>query len=232
MLAALPEVDYRRLRPHLELVALPVGRVLFESGEPVTHAFFPTSGIVSMRTPVEDGASMGIALTGNEGLVGVSVFLDRLLTKGPLRRAVVLSAGHAYRARADCLLKEFERGGALQQVVLRAVQALIGQIAQTVVCNRRHSVLQRLSSWLLHSLDRLPHNEVYLTQSTLSELLGVRREGVTEAATYLQRAGLIAYGRGHIEVRDRPALEQHACECYAVVSREYLRLSPPRRDET
>ena len=231
VLGALPEADYRRLRPNLELVALPVGRVLSEPSEPVTDVFFPTSGIVSVLTLLENGASTGVALTGNEGLVGVSVFLEGL-GAASLRRAVVLSAGHAYRARADCLFDEFERGAALQHLVLRATQALIAQIGQTVACNRRHDVLERLSSWLLHSLDRLPGNKVCVTQRTLSDLLGIRREGVTEAAGQLQSEGAIQLGRGHVLVRDRLALEQRACECYAMVSRESARLSPAsaRRD--
>jgi CRP-like cAMP-binding protein len=226
VLAALPEAAYRRLRPHLEFVPLPPGRVLSEPGDRITHVFFPTSGIVSLLTPLENGTSTGIALIGNEGLIGTSVILQGLRARGPLRRTVVQSAGHAYRARSDWLLEEFERGGELQHLVLRVTQALITQIAQTTVCSSRHMLSERLCTWLLHALDRLPDSQIHLTQYSLSELLGVRREGITEAARHLQSAGWMEYRRGHIQVSDRPALEQRACECYAAVSREYTRLAP------
>lgn len=224
VLAALPEVDYRALRPHLEFVPLPSGRVLYQPSDSVTHVFFPTSGIVSLLTPLENGTSAGIALIGNEGVIGVSVILEGLRARVPFRRAVVLSAGYAYRMRADRLLTEFERGGELQQLLLRATQARIAQIAQTVACNKCHKLPERLCRWLLHSLDRSCGDEICVTQSILAELLGVRREGVTEAARHLQSAGMIDYRRGHIRVTDRPALEQRACECYATICRVYTRL--------
>ncbi len=226
VLAALPEADYRALRPQMEFVPLLCGQVLYQPSDVVTHVFFPTSGIVSLLTPLANGTSTGIALIGNEGVVGVSVILEGLRARSSCRRAVVLSAGYAYRMRANRLLKEFERGGELQHLLLRATQAQIAQIAQTVVCNRCHKLSERLCRWLLHSLDRLCGDEIYVTQSILSELLGVRREGVTEVARELQSAGIIEYRRGHIHVSDRPALEQRVCECYATISREYTRLAP------
>lgn len=226
LLSALPEACYRRLRPHLELVPLPSGRVLSEPGGPVPHVFFPTSGIVCLRTPLVNGTAIGTALIGKESLIGKSVILQGLGARGPLYRTVVQSPGYAYRMRSDCLLQEFERGGELQRLLLRAIQAQIAQIAQNVVCCRRHLLSQRLCAWLLSALDRLPDHAINITQCALAELLGVRREGVTEAAGHLQDAGCIEYRRGHIHVSDRPALESAACECYAVVSREYARLTP------
>lgn len=226
LLAALSEADYRRLRALTELVRLPSGRVLFEAGESVAHVFFPASGTVSLLTQLENGASAGIALIGNEGLTGVSVILEGRRARGPLYRAVVQNTGYAYRMRADCLLQELNRGGALQHLVLRATLAQIAQIAQIGVCNRFHNLSERLCSWLLRCLDRLPGGEIHVTQSVLSCLLGVRREGVTEAAGRLQCAGAIEYERGRIHVLDRRAVERRACECYAAVTREYTRLSP------
>jgi CRP-like cAMP-binding protein len=225
VLAALPEAAYRRLRPHLEFVPLPSGRVLSEPGDPVTHVFFPTSGIVSLLTPLENGTSTGIALIGNEGVIGTPVILQGLSAREPLHRTVVQSAGYAYRARSDCVLKEFERDGELRHLLLRVAQALITQIAQNAACSKRHMLSERLCTWLLHALDRSrDDDEIYMTQSSLSELLGVRRESISQAAAHLRSAGRIVYRRGHIHVPDRLVLERRACECYAVVSREYARL--------
>lgn len=226
LLAALSEADYRRLRALMDFVRLPPGHVLFEAGESVAHAYFPTSGTVSLLTQLENGASAGIALIGNEGLTGMSVILEGRRARGPRYRAVVQNAGYAYRMPADCLLQEIDRGGALQHLVLRATLAQIAQIAQIGVCNRFHKLSERLCSWLLRCHDRLSGDEIHVTQSVLSCLLGVRREGVTEAAGRLQGEGAIEYDRGCIHVVDRPAVEQRACECYAAVTREYARLSP------
>ena len=226
LLAALPAAEYRRLRPQMEFVRLTSGRVLREAGESAAHVFFPTSTAVSLMTQLQNGASAGIALIGNESLIGVSVVLEGRRARGPLYREVVQNAGYAFRLRADCLLQEFQRGGALQHLLLRAAQAQITQIAQFTACNRFHALSNRLCSWLLHSLDRLPGDDLYVTQSALSYVLGVRREGVTEAERHLQHDGVIDYKRGHIHVADRPALEQRACECYALVARENARLSP------
>ncbi|HUF74044.1 MAG TPA: Crp/Fnr family transcriptional regulator [Gammaproteobacteria bacterium] len=224
VLAALPEAAYRRLRPQLEFVPLPSGRVLSEPGDAVTHVFFPTSGIVSLLTPLESGTSTGIALIGNEGVIGTPVILQGLSAREPLHRTVVQCAGYAYRARSDCVLKEFERDGELRHLLLRVAQALITQIAQNAACSKRHMLSERLCTWLLHALDRSPDDEIYMTQSSLSELLGVRRESISQAAAHLRSSGRIVYRRGHIHVPDRLLLERRACECYAVVSREYARL--------
>lgn len=228
VLSALSGESYQRLRPHLEFVPLPTGRVLSEPGEPVEHVFFPLSGVVALVIPSENGSSTGIGLIGNEGVSGVSVLLEGLRAGGALVRAVVQSAGYAYRVRAGCLVKEFERSSELRHLLLRTAQMQITQVAQTAVCNRCHRLPERLCTWLLHSLDRIPGDEMRMTQSILSELLGVRRESVTDAAAYLRRTGLLEYRRGHIHVRDRPGLAQRACECYGIVSREYVRLSPRR----
>jgi CRP-like cAMP-binding protein len=198
--------------------------VLSEPGDRLTHVFFPTAGIVSLFTTLENGASGSVALVGNEGLVGMSVFLEGTGARGPPPRAVVHSTGHAYRLRADFLLREFESGTELQRVMLRATQALIMQIGQTAVCNRHHTIAQQLGRWLLLSLDRLPGNELRLTHEQLANVLGVRREGVTEAALQLQSAGLIDYGRGRVVVLNRLGLEQQVCECYAAIKHEYARL--------
>jgi len=208
LLAALPEADYQRLRPQMELVRLQSGRVLFEASEPLANLFFPVSSAVSLMTQLENGASTGIALVGNESLIGVSLLLEGRIARGPLYRAVVQNAGYAYRMRADCLLQELNQGGALQHLVLRATLAQIAQIAQIGVCNRFHNLSERLCSWLLRCLDRLPGDEIHVTQSALSCLLGVRREGVTEAAGRLQCEGVIEYERGHIHVLDRGAVVQ------------------------
>jgi CRP-like cAMP-binding protein len=221
LLAALPAADYERLLPHLEPVALPLGWALYESGDRIAHVFFPTEGIVSLLYVMENGASAEIAVTGNEGLIGVSLFMGGESTPS---RAIVQSAGQAYRLGAETLKREFQRGGHLQHLLLRFTQALITQMAQTAVCNRHHTVEQQLCRWLLLSLDRLASSEVRMTQELIANMLGVRREGVTEAARRLQDAGLIRYQRGQISVLDRPRLEGRVCECYAVVKRECDRL--------
>jgi len=221
LLAALPAADYERLLPNLELVRLELGSALYESGSRQEHVYFPTASIVSLLYVMENGASAEIAIVGNEGVVGISLFMGGETTPS---RAVVQSAGHAYRLKASILKKEFERGGQLQYLLLRYTQSLITQMAQTAVCNRHHAVEQQLCRWLLLSLDRLPSNELTMTQELIANMLGVRREGVTEAAGKLQTAGLIQYTRGKITVLDRPQLEERVCECYAVVKRETDRL--------
>lgn len=221
VLGALPPADRRRLFPQLELVPLPLGGVLYESGSELEHVYFLTDGIVSLLYVMQNGASAEIAVVGNEGAVGISLFMGGESTPS---RAVVQSAGQAYRMKADALRKEFARGGELQHLLLRYTQALITQMAQTAVCNRHHSVEQQLCRWLLLSLDRLPSNELTMTQELIANMLGVRREGVTHAAGKLQEAGLIHYSRGHIVVNDRPGLEARVCECYAVVKKESDRL--------
>ena len=223
LLAALPEATYQELLPSLERVSLPLGLAVYESGAAQGYVYFPTSSIVSLLYVLADGASAEIAVTGNEGLVGIALFMGGETTPS---RAVVQSAGHGYRLRGDLLKKEFEAGGALQHLLLRFTQALITQMTQTAVCNRHHTVDQQLCRWLLLSLDRLPSNELVMTQEMIANMLGVRREGVTEAAGKLQADGLIHYSRGHITVLDRPRLEARVCECYAVVKKEYDRLLP------
>ncbi len=221
LLAALPPADYKRILPHLESVELPLGLALYEPGSRLSYVYFLTGGIVSLLYVMENGASAEIAITGCEGMVGISLFMGGESTPS---RAVVQSAGHAYRLPASVLKKEFDSGGELQHLLLRFTQALITQMAQTAVCNRHHSVEQQLCRWLLLSIDRLPSNELIMTQELIANMLGVRREGVTEAAGVLQHAGLIRYSRGHITLLDRPGLEQRVCECYAVVKRETDRL--------
>jgi CRP-like cAMP-binding protein len=225
LLAALPAVDYGRLLPRLELIPLPLGWSVYEAGRTQGFVFFPTTAIVSLLYVMEDGASAEIAVVGNDGIVGIALFMGGETTPS---RAVVQSAGHGYRLKASVLKKEFERGGALQRLLLRYTQALITQMAQTAVCNRHHSVEQQLCRWLLLSLDRLSTNELKMTQELIANMLGVRREGVTEAAGNLQRDGLIHYGRGRITVLDRPKLEARVCECYAVVKKEMDRLLPDK----
>jgi CRP-like cAMP-binding protein len=224
LLAALPEEDYQGLLPILEPVALPLGAALYESGGVQGHVYFPTSGIVSLLYVLENGSSAEIAVTGSEGLVGISLFMGGDTTPS---RAVVQSAGRGYRIRGAALKPKFDAGGALQQLLLRFTQALISQMTQTAVCNRHHAVDQQLCRWLLLSLDRLPANELVMTQELIANMLGVRREGVTEAAGNLQAAGLIEYSRGRITVLDREGLEARVCECYSVVKLEYDRLLPP-----
>jgi len=223
LLAALPAADYERLQPHLEPLPLPLGWAVYEAGDEQGYVFFPTTSIVSLLYVMEDGSSAEIAVVGNEGLVGIALFMGGESTPS---RAVVQSAGHGYRLRAGVLKTEFGQGADLQHLLLRYTQALITQMAQTAVCNRHHAVEQQLCRWLLLSLDRLPTNELTMTQELIANMLGVRREGVTEAAGKLQAAGLINYSRGKITVLDRPKLEARVCECYAVVKREYDRLLP------
>ena len=223
LLAVLPAADRERLFSNLELAPLPLGDVLYESGSRLSHVYFPTDSIVSLLYVMEDGASAEIAVVGNEGIVGVSLFMGGETTPS---RAVVQSAGHAYRLKAQLLKQEFNRIGPVMHLLLRYTQALITQMAQTAVCNRHHSVDQQLCRWLLLSLDRLPSNELTMTQELIANMLGVRREGVTEAAGNLQSAGLIEYHRGRISVLDRPGLEARSCECYAVVKKEFDRLLP------
>jgi CRP-like cAMP-binding protein len=224
LLAALPAADYERLLPHLEHIPLDLGQALYESGGEQDYVFFPTASIVSLLYVMEDASSAEIAIVGNEGVVGIALFMGGESTTS---RAVVQSAGEGYRMRAGVLKTEFTKGGDLQHLLLRYTQALITQMAQTAVCNRHHTVEQQLCRWLLLSMDRLPSNELTMTQELIANMLGVRREGVTEAAGHLQAAGLIHYSRGKITVLDRPKLEQQVCECYAVVKLEYDRLLPP-----
>lgn len=221
LLAALPAADFERLSPHLELVEMPLGQVLREAGDTQTHVYFPATAIVSLFYVLEDGASTEIAVIGNMGIVGLWLLLGAETAPS---RAVVRAAGYGYRMKADLLQHEFSRGGAVLQVLLRYAQALLTQTSQIAVCNRYHSVEQQLCRWLLLSLDRLPSDDLAITHELIASMLGVRREGVTEAAGNLQRAGLISYSRGHIEVLDRPGLEKMACECYAVVKAEYQRM--------
>src|SRR5450759_1767454 len=223
LLAALPAENYERLLPHLELVPLPLGWAVYEAGTKMNYLYFPTCGILSRIHVTKDGAQTGISIAGNDGLIGVALIMGG---DASARRVVVHSAGYAYRLRADVLKREFERGGTLQLLLLRYAQALITQMAQTAVCNRHHSVVQQLCRWLLLNLDRSPSNELTMTQELIATMLGVRREGVTEAAGHLQKAGLIQYRRGHITVLDRSKLETLACECYAVVKKEFERLLP------
>jgi CRP-like cAMP-binding protein len=223
LLAALPIAEWARWLPALEPVDMPLGEVLYESGVAMAHVYFPTTSIVSLLYVMEDGASAEIAVVGNEGIVGVSLFMGGETTPS---RSVVQSAGQGFRMRAQLLKDEFNRSGPVLHLLLRYTQALITQMAQTAVCNRHHSLDQQLCRWLLLSLDRLQEPELVMTQELIANMLGVRREGVTEAAVSLQRAGLINYKRGHISVLDRGGLERRTCECYAVVKKEYDRLLP------
>jgi CRP-like cAMP-binding protein len=223
LLAALPETEWTRWQVLLEAVEMPLGHVLYESGAGLSHVYFPTTAIVSLLYVMENGASAEIAVVGNEGIVGISLFMGGESTPG---RAVVQSAGSGFRLRAQTVKDEFNRAGAVLHLLLRYIQALITQMAQTAVCNRHHTLDQQLCRWLLLSLDRLPGNELVMTQELIANMLGVRREGVTEAATRLQQSGLIRYSRGRISVLDRAGLEKRTCECYAVVKKEYDRLLP------
>jgi CRP-like cAMP-binding protein len=223
LLAALGAAELKRIRPKLEVVTMRLGEVVYESGREMKHVYLPTTCIVSLLYVLENGASAEIAVVGNEGVVGVSIFMGGESTPS---RGVVQSAGTAYRLPAQAMRDEFNRGGAMQHLMLRYTQSLIAQMAQTAVCNRHHSVDQQLCRWLLLSLDRLPVLELKMTQELIANMLGVRREGVTEAAGKLQKAGVISYSRGHIKVLDRQRLEGMSCECYAVVRRETLRLLP------
>lgn len=225
LLASLPLSDYRRLKPHLKLVSLSLGEALYESGMALRHVYFPVDSIVSLLYVMADGASAEIAVVGNDGIVGVSLFMGGETTPS---RAVVQSAGHAYCLKGELLKSEFIQAGPMQHLLLRYTQALLTQMAQTAVCNRHHSLDQQLCRWLLLSLDRLPSNELVMTQEFIANMLGVRREGVNEAAGKLQEAGLIQYNRGRITVLDRLGIEDRSCECYAVVKRESDRLLPNR----
>lgn len=223
LLAALPGADFEHLQPHLTLVPLALGEPLYESGIALRHVYFPTDSIVSLLYVMADGASAEIAVVGNEGVIGVSLFMGGETTPS---RAVVQSAGHAYRLTGQLLKEEFTKAGVMQHLLLRYTQSLLTQMAQTAVCNRHHSLDQQLCRWLLLSLDRLSSNQLVMTQELIANMLGVRREGVTDAAGNLQKAGLIKYSRGRITVLDRPGLEARTCECYAVVKKECDRLLP------
>ena len=223
LLAALPPAESARWLPQLEQVEMPLGKVLYESGSTVTHVYFPTTSIVSLLYVLEDGASAEIALVGHEGIVGIALFMGGASTPS---RAVVQSAGQGLRLNANLMMQEFNRSGPVLHLLLRYTQALITQMAQTAVCNRHHSLDQQLCRWLLLSLDRLNDDALVMTQELIANMLGVRREGVTQAAGHLQEAGLIRYRRGHITVLDRERLERRVCECYAVVKKEYDRLLP------
>jgi len=225
LLAALPDAEWERLLPHLEGVEMPLGKVLYESGDRLAHVYFPTTSIVSLLYVMENGSSAEIAVVGHEGIVGISLFMGGNSTPS---RAVVQSAGQGYRLKANLLMEEFDRAGPVLHLLLRYTQALITQMSQTAVCNRHHSLDQQLCRWLLLSLDRLQSNELVMTQELIANMLGVRREGVTEAAGRLHHAGLINYQRGHITVIDRAGLERRTCECYAVVKKEYERLLSAR----
>ena len=224
MLEALPDAEWRRWLPDLESVDMMLGQVLYESGNTMSHVYFPATSIVSLLYVMEDGASAEIAVVGNEGIVGISLFMGGGSTPS---RAVVQSAGTGLRLKAQMLKDEFNQNGPVLHLLLRYTQALITQMAQTAVCNRHHTLNQQLCRWLLLSLDRLQGDELVMTQELIANMLGVRREGVTEAALELQRAGLIRYMRGRILVLDRAGLERRTCECYAVVKKEYDRLLPP-----
>jgi len=226
LLAALPTAEFERIAPHLELVAMPLGEVLYESGGQLQHVYFPTTAIVSLHYVTESGASSEIAGVGNEGVLGISLFMGGNTTPS---RAIVQTAGYGYRLKAQLLMQEFNRAGGrragvMQHLLLRYTQALMTQISQTAVCNRHHSVEQQLCRWLLLTLDRLPSSDLTMTQELIASMLGVRREGITEAAGHLQQVGCIRYRRGHISVLDRLGLESRVCECYAVVKKEHDRL--------
>jgi CRP-like cAMP-binding protein len=221
LLAALLDAEFERLSPHLELVPMLLGDVLYESGGKLQHVYFPTTSIVSLHYVLENGGSSEIAGVGNEGLLGISLFMGGDTTPS---HAVVQTSGHAYRLQSQILVDEFNRAGPVLRLLLRYTQALITQMSQTAVCNRHHTVQQQLCRWLLLTLDRLPSNELTMTQELIANMLGVRREGVTEAAGKLQSCGFISYRRGHITVLDRAGLESDVCECYDVVKKEFARL--------
>ena len=225
LLRELPPAEWERWRPQIEAVELPLGEVLYEPGRTLSHMYFPTTAIVSLLYVMENGASAEIAVVGNEGLVGISLFMGGGSTPS---RAVVQSAGWGFRLPSKIMKDEFDRAGPVLHLLLRYTQALITQMAQTAVCNRHHSLDQQLCRWLLLSLDRLHGSELVMTQELIANMLGVRREGVTEGALKLQEAGLIKYARGRITVLDRPGLEKRTCECYAVVKKEYDRLLPAK----
>lgn len=225
LLACLPVEDWNRWKPQLDPVDMKLGDVVYESGTTLSHLYFPTSAIISLLYVMQNGASAEIAVVGNEGVVGISLFMGGESTSS---RAVVQSAGKGVRVAAKFLKDEFRHAGPVMHLLLRYTQALITQMAQTAVCNRHHSLDQQLCRWLLLSLDRLEGDELVMTQELIANMLGVRREGVTESALKLQKAGLIKYSRGHIAVLDRAGLESRSCECYAVVKKEYARLLPDR----
>lgn len=221
LLAALPTAEFERIAPLLELVAMPLGEVLYESGGQLQHVYFPTTAIVSLHYVTESGASAEVAGVGNEGVLGISLFMGGNTTPS---RATVQTAGHGYRLKGRLMMEEFNRAGPMMRLMLRYTQVFITQISQTAVCNRHHSVEQQLSRWLLSTLDRLSSNELTMTQELIASMIGVRREGITEAAGHLQQGGVIRYRRGHITVLDRLGLESRVCECYAVVKKERERL--------
>jgi len=221
LLAALPAEIFERISPHLELIPMPLGQVLYESGGQLQHVYFPTTAIVSMHYVLENGASTEIAGVGNEGVLGISLFMGGNTTSS---LATVQTAGCGYRLKGRLMMEEFNHAGPMMRLMLRYTQALITQISQTAVCNRYHSIEQQLCRWLLLTIDRLPSHELTMTQELIAGMLGVRREGITEAAGKLQRAGLISYRRGHITALDRSGLESRACECYNVVKKEFHRL--------
>ena len=223
LLSCLPVADLERLLHHLERVPLALGQVIYESGVILQHAYFPIDCIISLLYVMADGDSSEVAMVGNEGVVGVSLFMGGESMTG---RAVVQSDGHAFRLASDVLKKEFSRGGAFEHLLLRYTQALLTQMSQTAACNKHHSVPQQLCRWLLLGLDRLPGNKLMMTQGLIANMLGVRREGVTDATGVLQSAGLITYDRGTFTVLDRPQLELAACECYVAVKKEFDRLLP------
>jgi len=225
LLASMPPTEWQRIAPLLEVVDLPLGLVLHESGSKMSHVYFPINAIVSLLSVMESGASAEIAVVGKEGVVGIALFMGGETTTS---RAVVQSAGQGYRLRADDIKDEFNRSGPVAHLLLRYTQALMTQMSQTAACNRHHSLDQQLCRRLLLSLDRLNGNELVMTQELIANMLGVRREGVTEAAVQLQKLGMIRYARGHITVLDRDALEERVCECYALVRKEYDRLLPDR----
>lgn len=221
LLAALPPSDFERISSHLELIRMPLGQAIYESGGRLQHVYFPTTSIVSLLYVLADGASAEIAVVGNEGVLGVALFMGGETTPS---RAVVQSEGYGYRLKSQLLKDEFKRAGPMMYLLLRYTQALITQMAQTAVCNRHHSIDQQLCRWLLLSLDRLSDNELTMTQELIANMLGVRREGVTEAAGKLRDEGIIEYHRGVIKILNRPKLERKVCECYAVVKKEFDRL--------
>jgi CRP-like cAMP-binding protein len=225
LLASLPEPEWQRWQSQIEAVDLALGQVLYESGRTLSHVYFPTTAIVSLLYVMENGASAEIAVVGHEGIVGISLFMGGESTPS---RAVVQSAGQGFRMRASAIKDEFNHSGPVLHLMLRYTQALITQMAQTAACNRHHTLDQQLCRWLLLSLDRLTGNDLVMTQELIANMLGVRREGVTEAALKLQKLGLISYARGHIKVLDRPGLEARSCECYEVVRKEYARLLPDK----
>jgi CRP-like cAMP-binding protein len=222
---AMPTNEWERLLPFIETIELPLGKVLYEPGTKMSHVIFPSSAIVSLLYALENGSSAEIAVVGNEGFVGISIFMGGESTSS---RAVVQSAGVGYKIKSSMLMDEFNRGGPIMHLLLRYTQALITQMSQTAVCNRHHSLDQQLCRWLLLSADRLTGNELIMTQELIANMLGVRREGVTEAALKIQKAGLIQYARGHITILDRHGLERRTCECYQVVKTEYDRLLPDK----